>query len=644
MKSTLKANKNQIIDKIDNRIYGSFIEHLGRAVYGGIYEPTHESADDMGFRRDVLKLINELNVPIVRYPGGNFVSGYNWEDGIGEKSKRPKKMDLAWLSVETNEVGIDEFQEWAKRANTQVMMAVNLGTRGPDEARNCIEYCNSETDTYYANLRRKNGFEKPFNIKTWCLGNEMDGDWQICHKTAEEYGRVATETAKVLKWVDPSVELVACGSAGPGMPTFGEWERTVLDHVYNYVEYLSMHCYYGNEPGNTPDFLARAEDMDKFIKTTAKICDEVKAKKKSDKTVNLSFDEWNVWYRTRDEEKTAPRWKVAPPLLEEIYNFEDALLVGGMLMTLQNNCDRVKIACIAQLVNVIAPIMTENDGKAWLQTIFYPFMYASAYGRGVTLKSDVQSEFYNSSEGWEIPYLISSVIDNEDKGEIVIFAENRSLDSEMSLDIAIEGYESLTPIEHIELYCDDLKAINTKDASPLVPKKRQLTGTSITLKKHSWNMLRYKYGSTAVDYDKPYTAKEISEMFELPICVRKDIWTDNFYYEIKYISDGTTKGVAYVDGNIESTYREYNEQTLFYICKEYGQVIPKSSEIASNENKDRSEKEYTCEMCKYARREECFPREKICPDFEKAYEVSKEERERWPEYGDATWFKLHGKK
>ena len=186
MKAEIVIDKNQVISDIDDRIYGSFIEHLGRAVYGGIYEPGHPTADDMGFRRDVLDMVKELKVPIVRYPGGNFVSGYNWEDGTGDKSKRPKKMELAWFSTETNEVGIDEFQEWAKRAGSEVMMAVNLGTRGADEARNLVEYCNSETDTYYANKRRQNGFEKPFGIKTWCLGNEMDGPWQIGAKTPME--------------------------------------------------------------------------------------------------------------------------------------------------------------------------------------------------------------------------------------------------------------------------------------------------------------------------------------------------------------------------------------------------------------------------------------------------------------------------
>ena len=491
MKAKISIDKNSIISKIDNRIYGSFIEHLGRAVYNGIYEPTHPLADESGWRRDVLELVKELKCPLVRYPGGNFVSGYNWEDGIGDKSKRPKKLELAWLSIETNRVGIDEFQDWARLADTELMMAVNLGTRGPNEARELIEYCNGETDTHFANLRRKNGFEKPFNIKLWCLGNEMDGDWQICHKTAEEYGRVATETAKVLKWVDPTIELVACGSSDPNMPTYGEWERTVLDHTYDYVDYLSLHCYYGNKANDTKNFLARAEDMDRFIKRTAAICDEIKAKKGSDKTVNLSFDEWNVWYRTKDEEKTAERWQIAPHLLEEKYNLEDALLVGCMLSTLQNNSDRVKIGCLAQLVNVIAPIMTENGGKAWKQTIFYPYMYSSLYGRGSALNLKCHSESYKSNEGWDIPYLCSSAVINEDEDRITVFATNRSLDSDMELSVCgIDGY---TLKEHIELYCDDIKAENGVDCEAISPKKREIIHTSpAILKKHSWNMLVFE--------------------------------------------------------------------------------------------------------------------------------------------------------
>ncbi len=495
MKAEIIINKNFEIGEIDKRIYGSFIEHLGRAVYGGIYEPSHESADAEGFRRDVIELVKKLGVPIVRYPGGNFVSGYCWEDGIGDKSKRPKRMELAWNSLETNEVGLDEFQEWARRANTEVMMAVNLGTRGPADAQNLLEYCNADTDTCYANLRRQNGFEKPFGIKTWCLGNEMDGPWQIGHKTAEEYGRIALETAKLMKWVDPTVELVACGSSGYNMDTFGDWEYTVLSHAYEHIDYVSLHQYYNNHENDPADFLARSAHMDAFIKSVAAICDAVKAKKHSDKTVNLSFDEWNVWYHSSDT-KVEP-WQVAPSILEDVYNFEDALLVGGMLITLQNNCDRVKIACLAQLVNVIAPIMTETGGGAWAQTIFYPFMLSSLYGRGSALRVIKKCDSYTTKkDNLTVPYIDASVIRNEDAKELIVFALNRSLDEDMELSLSLEGFENARMIEHVELYADDLKITNTKEKENVAPVAREISAEQqVTLKKHSWSMIRFSYGN-----------------------------------------------------------------------------------------------------------------------------------------------------
>ena len=499
MKAKITANKKFIIGEIDRRIYGSFIEHVGRAVYGGIYEPSHKTADAQGFRKDVIDFVKKLNVSIVRYPGGNFVSGYNWEDGTGDKTKRPKRMELAWMATETNEVGIDEFQQWAKKANTEVMMAVNLGTRGADEARNCVEYCNATTDTYYANMRRANGFEEPFGIKVWCLGNEMDGPWQIGHKTADEYGRLAVETAKVMKWVDSSIELVACGSSNLDMKTFGEWELMVLDYTYEYINYLSLHAYYENIRNDTPAFLGRSEDMDEFIKGTAALCDAVKAKKKSKKTINLSFDEWNVWFHSNEQDKKLEKWMVAPPQLEDIYTFEDALLVGCMLITLQNNCDRVKMACLAQLVNVIAPIMTENGGKAWAQTIFYPFMYASAYGNGSTLCVINESGCY-AVEDKLIPYLATSVIYNAEVDEVIVYAVNRSLDENIELEIELEGWANYRLIEHVELYSADLKAINDKQRERVSPAFVKInTDSKPVLKKHSWNMLRYKVN---VCYDK----------------------------------------------------------------------------------------------------------------------------------------------
>ena len=379
--ASIKTEKDFIVGEVDKRIFGSFIEHLGRAVYGGIYEPGNNYSDEDGYRKDVLDLVRELDVPIVRYPGGNFVSGFNWEDSIGPVAERPRRLELAWNVTETNEFGLHEFCRWAQHANSDVMMAVNLGTRGADAARNLVEYCNHPGNTYYSDLRRKNGAEAPFKIKTWCLGNEMDGPWQMGHKTSNEYGRLACETAKVMKWIDPSIELVVCGSSGIGMPTFGAWEAEVLEHTYDHADYISLHQYYGNPDNDTPNFLARTLDMDKFISSVISTCDYVGAKKRSKKKINLSFDEWNVWYHSHD---THTPWCEAPGQLEDIYNMEDALLVGSMLITLLRHADRVKIACLAQLVNVIAPIMATSEG-AWRQTIFYPFMHASKYGRNIRM-------------------------------------------------------------------------------------------------------------------------------------------------------------------------------------------------------------------------------------------------------------------
>lgn len=261
-KAKMTIEKEFKLAEVDPRIYSSFIEHLGRAVYGGIYDPGHPSADEHGFRQDVASMIGEIGVPMIRYPGGNFVSGYNWEDGVGPVADRPRRLELAWRTTEPNEVGTNEFIRWAKGIRSDVMMAVNLGTRGVDAARNLLEYCNHSSGSYYSDLRRSHGFEEPHGIKTWCLGNEMDGPWQIGQKTATEYGRLASETAKAMRLVDPSIELVACGSSFRSMPTYAEWEATVLDHTYEQVDYLSLHTYYGNTENDTANYLAKSLDMD----------------------------------------------------------------------------------------------------------------------------------------------------------------------------------------------------------------------------------------------------------------------------------------------------------------------------------------------------------------------------------------------
>ena len=489
MKAKVSIDLSKTISKIDDRIYSSFIEHLGRAVYGGIYEPGHETADDMGFRQDVMKLIKELKVPMVRYPGGNFVSGYNWEDGTGDKALRPKKMELAWNSIETNEVGIDEFQEWAKRAESDVMMAVNLGTRGADDARNIVEYCNSKTDTYYANKRRENGFEDPFGIKVWCLGNEMDGDWQIGTKRPKEYARLACETAKLMKMVDPSIELVACGSSGPFMESFGEWEETVLREAYEHLDYISLHSYYGNPDNNSQEYLGSAAIMDKFIRDVVDICDKVKAEKKSEKQINLSFDEWNVWFHSNEQDKKQEPWQIAPPLLEDMYNLEDSIVVGDLMITLLKHSDRVKIACLAQLVNVIAPIMTVTGGGVWKQTIFYPFMYTSVNGRGSALETEVVSDTFTEGKAEKVANVDAVAVLSEDEKTLSLFAVNRKLGEDAELDLS--GFEGFKLESHVSMEGDDLKAGNSMETPDNVTPVTHEVGDSITLKGGSWNFLKF---------------------------------------------------------------------------------------------------------------------------------------------------------
>lgn len=487
------------IAEVDKRIYGSFIEHLGRAVYDGIYCPDHKSADGSGFRQDVKELIKELGVPIIRYPGGNFVSNFYWEDSVGPVENRPKRLELAWRSLEENKVGLNEFTSWAKSAGSDVMMAVNLGTRGIADACNLLEYCNHPGGTKYSDMRISHGYQAPHSIKTWCLGNEMDGSWQIGHKTMEEYGRLAEETARAMKLIDPSIELVSCGSSSLTMPTFPEWEAKTLEHTYDHVDYVSMHQYYGNEKGDSQDFLACSDDMDQFIRTVISTCDYVKAKKRGKKNINLSFDEWNVWYHSHaaddDITKNHP-WQAAPPMLEDIYNFEDALLVGLMLITLIKHADRVKMACLAQLVNVIAPIMTEaGGGTAWKQTIFYPFMHASRYGRGTALLPVISTPRFDTSAHEDVTAVEAVAVYNQEQEEVSIFAVNRSLKEDAEFTVDVRSFEGCRILEHIVLEHEDLKAENGPSGEKVAPKKvnQSVLDQGIIkslLHKASWNVIR----------------------------------------------------------------------------------------------------------------------------------------------------------
>ncbi len=502
------ADRDFTIGATDKRLFGAFVEHLGRCVYGGIYEPGHPTADENGFRGDVLAMVRELGATIVRYPGGNFVSGYNWEDGVGPAEQRPRRPDYAWMSTEPNSFGTNEFMDWCRQAGIEPMMAVNLGTRGIEEAGRLVEYCNHPGGTVVSDLRRAHGWEKPHGVKFWCLGNEMDAPWQVGAKTAEEYGRAAVEAAKVMRWVDPTIELAVCGSSGRNMPSFGRWEDTVLEHCFDEVEWISLHMYLNDYARDTPAFLGAADIVDRFIEEVIATADAVAARRRSDKRIMLSLDEWNVWYRTRRPRATRvkPGWPMAPAILEEIYTVKDALAFGGMVIALLNHADRVRCACLAQLVNVLAPIMTEAGGAAWRQTIFWPFAHMANLGHGTVLRSRVYSDTYAANYHDPlgaldqpialpaVPYLKLAVVETD--AGITLFALNRDLEQPMRVTGQLRGFGPLRVVDGISLHDADLEAANTREQPERVL-PTELTDIDIaghaitmTLPPASWNVIR----------------------------------------------------------------------------------------------------------------------------------------------------------
>ncbi|HUX40582.1 MAG TPA: alpha-N-arabinofuranosidase [Rectinemataceae bacterium] len=498
MKATLHLDREFTVGEVDRRLFGSFIEHLGRAVYGGIYEPGHPEADESGFRRDVIELIRELGISLVRYPGGNFVSSFKWEDSVGPRDLRPRRLDLAWRAVEPNLFGLNEFMAWSKELGTETMLALNLGTRGIEAASELVEYCNHPGGSYWSDLRRSHGAKEPHNIRLWSLGNELDGPWQVGQKTAEEYGRLAYETAKALKLFDPSLELIAVGSSFETMPTFPQWEATVLDHCYEKVDYLSMHRYYNNRDNDLRTFLGSSIGMEQFIRNVVATCDYAQAKKRGKKRIDISFDEWNVWFHSLESDKQVAPWTVGPPLLEDVYTFEDALVVGTMINTLLRHADRVKIACMAQLVNVIAPIMTRNGGPSWRQTIFYPLYHASKYGRGISLEVKLRVPCYENATYGEVPWLDVAAVGAEDGSGLTLFAVNRSPDEPLQVEGALAGWDGLKLVGHTILHHEDIKAVND-EAHPkrVVPSEREVKPGSaaaldIVLPPLSWNVLRFE--------------------------------------------------------------------------------------------------------------------------------------------------------
>jgi alpha-N-arabinofuranosidase len=489
--------QDHYVADLDRRVLGAFLEHLGRAIYTGVYEPESRFADENGFRKDVINEIREMDVPIMRYPGGNFVSGYNWLDGVGPKDKRPTVLERAWNSLETNQFGTNEFIDWCKLVNTEPLLGFNLGTGTPELAVAYVEYCNVDKGTKWSDLRREHGYEQPHNVRYWCLGNEMDGPWQMGHMTAREYGRKARDCARQIRVIDRTLQLIACGSSNAIMPTYLEWEREVLEECYDQVDGLSLHCYYGNTPqltgGSTARYLAMNLDMEKQIYECAAAADYVQGLKKSPKRLWLSFDEWNVWYRARGGDFADGKRKFAPRLLEEEYNLEDALLVGGFLNSLLRRSDRIRVGCIAQIINVIAPLVTNKDGVL-RQSIYYPYAWALKYARGRVVELLVESETYPiKAEGLradfarddQVPYLDVAVTVDREKREACVLVLNRDLESERDL---VLNWRDPTPQRVLSaetLTGADMKAVNTFEKPTLVAPQKLDTprpGAAMTLK------------------------------------------------------------------------------------------------------------------------------------------------------------------
>ncbi|MGO1390685.1 arabinosylfuranosidase ArfA [Brachybacterium alimentarium] len=453
------------VGPVRRRTFGSFVEHMARCVYTGIFEPGHPSADADGFRQDVLELTGELGVSSVRYPGGNFVSGYRWEDGVGPAEQRPRRPDLAWHSTETNAFGLDEFMAWAEKAGVEPMYAVNLGTRGVQEALDVLEYANAPVGTELADRRAANGHPEPYGIRMWCLGNEMDGPWQIGHRPAEDYARLAAETARAMRRTGSELELVACGSSHSSMPTFGAWEQAVLEACYDDIDMLSAHVYYRGEEGDAASYLASAVDMDSYIEAVVATSDHVRATLKRDKRLQISFDEWNVTNPDGDtgEEPGGDDWPEAPRFAESTYTAQDAVVVGSLLISLLRHTDRVASASQAQLVNVLGPIRTTPGGPAWRQTIFHPFAMTSRHASGQVLRTAIDSPTIDTAKHGTATLLDAVATWDEDAGQLTVFAVNRSPDQALDLVVPLGGFGDLELLDASILHEDDPHAVNTAD-------------------------------------------------------------------------------------------------------------------------------------------------------------------------------------
>jgi len=470
--TTLSLHAKHTISKVDPRIFGGFLEHMGRAVYDGVVD-----RDTAQPKPAVLDVLKPLQMPVMRWPGGNFVSDYHWENGIGPVTDRPVLRELAWDALEPNTFGTDEFLAMCKEMDWEPMMSCNLGTGTPEEARNWLEYCNAPVGSKYADMRAANGHPEPYGTKLWCLGNEMDGSWQIGHTPVEGYVARALNAALMMKRTDKSVEFVAAGTCVETLPTNVEWDMAVLKGLGDLADYLSVHRYVGNADDNTAEFLAVTNMVDRQIETMDAVCIAAAGRKReTKKRAYLCFDEWNIWYRSGYEiADAAPRWEVGCPRIEEVYNLEDVIVAAGFLNSFIRHADSVKIANIAQIVNVIAPVLTRGD-EILIQSIYWPFEMMTKRREGDALAIQLDGPTFDGERNGPATIIDSSVILGD--GVLHVFASNRSLDAEHELKIDLAG-ATIQSLRDGEIVTGtDPKAANSFE-NPNVVTKESFTAATI---------------------------------------------------------------------------------------------------------------------------------------------------------------------
>jgi alpha-L-arabinofuranosidase len=451
----IKIDLDRTLGAIDRNIFGGFAEHLGRCIYGGIYDPESPLADENGLRQDVMAALRRLNMPLVRYPGGNFASGYRWRDGVGLASERQSRTDLAWQALETNQFGTNEFVRFCRQLNAEPYLVVNCGDGDMREACDWVEYCNGTQDSAPVKLRRQHGFPAPHQVKYWGIGNEMDGPWEIGFKTPQEYARIFTEFAKVMKWVDPGIKLIA-SVVSDWQGQIIERAKLIMEQAGDLVDYLSLHWYIGNPDNNFTQYMGTSELLEQRLSAFEGLIKAVSLERKIDRPIPIAVDEWNVWYRTHPWYGGIP----AQNHLEEIYNLEDALVVAMNLNAFIRHARWVKMANIAQIVNVIAPIFTQKNSLV-LQTIFYPFeLYSSSCGK-IALDVAWEGDTFTAGENPGVRYLdVAATLDSTQK-RLVVFVVNRSLDTALETEITLAAGTFSGPARTMTVNGPDIKAENT---------------------------------------------------------------------------------------------------------------------------------------------------------------------------------------